>query len=84
MFDYLPIAAIIEGRILCVHAGISPEIKYLDDFRAIDRFQEIPHDGPFTDIVWSDPDDFESGKWRIACKGAGQIYGWKAVLEFNQ
>lgn len=29
-FDYLPISALIEGEILCIHGGLSPEIKTID------------------------------------------------------
>lgn len=26
------------------------------EIRAIDRKQEVPHDGPMCDLLWSDPD----------------------------
>lgn len=42
---------------------------------------EIPHDGPFCDLMWSDPDDIET--WIVSCRGAGWIFGWKTVKEFN-
>ena len=29
-FDYLPIGACIEGEILCIHGGLSPNIKTID------------------------------------------------------
>jgi hypothetical protein len=37
VFDYLPIAAIIEGSIFCVHGGLSPRITTIDHIRSIER-----------------------------------------------
>ena len=42
---------------------------------------EIPHEGAFCDLMWSDPDDIET--WLMSCRGAGWIYGYKVVDEFN-
>lgn len=33
VFDYLTLACLIDGRVMCVHAGLSPEIKTLDQVR---------------------------------------------------
>lgn len=56
IFDYLSLSAIIDGKIFCVHGGLSPSIQYLDQIRTIDRKQEVPHDGPMCDLLWSDPE----------------------------
>jgi len=39
-----------------VHGGLSPSIQTLDQIRTIDRKQEVPHDGPMCDLLWSDPE----------------------------
>mmetsp|Transcript_98310 Transcript_98310/g.136535 ORF Transcript_98310/g.136535 Transcript_98310/m.136535 type:complete len:111 (+) Transcript_98310:288-620(+) len=57
LFDCLPIGALVDGEVLCVHGGLSPEIKTIDQIRTIDRKLEIPMDGPYADLMWSDPDD---------------------------
>merc|ERR1740123_1535210 len=59
MFDCLPIAATINGKFLCCHGGLSPDISTLDDIQEIDRFQEVPREGPFCDLLWADPVDDE-------------------------
>jgi len=82
VFDYLTLAALIDGKVLCVHGGLSPEIRTLDQIRIIQRNQEIPHEGAFCDLMWSDPEDIET--WQVSPRGAGWIFGSKATLEFNQ
>ena len=56
-FDFLPMTAVVAGRIFCLHGGLSPSIDTLDHARDLDRVQEVPHEGPMCDLVWSDPDD---------------------------
>jgi diadenosine tetraphosphatase ApaH/serine/threonine PP2A family protein phosphatase len=41
VFDFLNVAAVIDGRVLCVHGGLSPDIITLDQMRLIDRKQEV-------------------------------------------
>jgi len=35
MFNHLPISAIIDERILCMHGGLSPDINHLSQINAI-------------------------------------------------
>ncbi len=35
MFEYIPLAAIIDERILCMHGGLSPELKQLNQINNI-------------------------------------------------
>lgn len=81
VFDYLNIAAIIDGRVLCVHGGLSPEIRSLDQVRTITRVQEVPHEGPFCDLMWSDPEDIDT--WSVSPRGAGWLFGNLVTQEFN-
>lgn len=50
--------------------------------RTIDRVCEIPHEGPFCDLMWSDPEDIET--WAISPRGAGWLFGRRVTAEFNQ
>ena len=47
--------ALLNEQFLCIHGGLSPEIKTLADIRNIDRFKEPPPLGPMCDLLWSDP-----------------------------
>ena len=54
-FDNLPLAALINGKFLCLHGGLSPEMRSIQDIMLVDRFREPPRCGLFCDILWSDP-----------------------------
>ncbi|CAG8618725.1 10565_t:CDS:2, partial [Cetraspora pellucida] len=72
---------IVDGRILCVHGGLSPEVRTLDQIRTIPRAQEIPHEGAFCDLMWSDPEDIDT--WAVSPRGAGWLFGAKVTNEVN-
>lgn len=65
VFEYMPLAAVIENKLLCVHGGIGQNVKKLEDIAKITKPIEILHD--FTDLkstpeqiivnelLWTDP-----------------------------
>jgi serine/threonine-protein phosphatase 2A catalytic subunit len=73
LFDYFPLTALVESEIFCLHGGLSLSIETLDNIRNFDRVQEVPHEGPMCDLLWSDPDD-RCG-WGISPRGAGYTFG---------
>jgi len=81
LFDYLPLTALIDNQIFCLHGGLSPSIDTLDNIRQLDRIQEVPHEGPMCDLLWSDPDD-RCG-WGISPRGAGYTFGQDISEAFN-
>lgn len=81
LFDYLPLTAVVEGQIFCLHGGLSPSIDTLDQIRQLDRIQEMPQEGPMCDLLWSDPDD-RCG-WGISPRGAGYSFGQDISEQFN-
>ena len=54
-FNTMPLVAILNEEYLCMHGGVSPNMKTLDEINEVDRFQEIPLQGLLCDILWSDP-----------------------------
>ncbi|GFH25656.1 serine/threonine-protein phosphatase, partial [Haematococcus lacustris] len=68
-------------QIFCMHGGLSPTLDTLDHIRSLDRIQEVPHEGPMCDLLWSDPDD--RGGWGISPRGAGYTFGQDISEQFN-
>ncbi|XP_077434765.1 serine/threonine-protein phosphatase 2A catalytic subunit beta isoform-like [Vanacampus margaritifer] len=81
LFDYLPLTALVDNQILCLHGGLSPSIVTLENIRALDRMQEVPHEGPMCDLLWSDPDEHHG--WDISLRGAGYTFGQDISETFN-
>eukprot|EP00116_Pleurobrachia_bachei_P004429 sb/3464691/ len=81
LFDYLPLTALVDNQIFALHGGLSPSIDTLDHIRFLDRLQEVPHEGPMCDLLWSDPDD--RGGWGISPRGAGYTFGQDISETFN-
>lgn len=84
VFDYLNLAAVIDGSVLCVHGGLSPDIRTLDQVRLFDRQIEIPQEGPFADLMWSDPEESLAELWAVSPRGAGYLFGATVTSEFNR
>lgn len=82
-FDLLPIAALVDSDIFCVHGGLSPSLPLIERISLIERQQEIPTDGPFADLVWSDPEE-KARTYRQNTRGAGFLFGKDQCSAFNR
>ena len=54
-FNALPISAKANNQYLCMHGGISPELKKVDNINSVDWFVEPPLSGLLCDLLWADP-----------------------------
>ncbi|KAJ5086512.1 serine/threonine protein phosphatase [Penicillium alfredii] len=81
MFDFITLSVVINNEIFCVHGGLSPSLHSLDQVKIIDRFREIPHEGPMADLVWSDPDP-DRDEFSLSPRGAGYTFGAQVVRKF--
>mmetsp|Transcript_28840 Transcript_28840/g.27628 ORF Transcript_28840/g.27628 Transcript_28840/m.27628 type:complete len:305 (+) Transcript_28840:154-1068(+) len=80
VFDFLNLAALVDGKVFCVHGGLSPVLRTVDQIQVLERVQEIPHEGPYCDLMWSDPEDIVG--WTVSPRGAGYLFGSRATNEF--
>lgn len=80
-FDWLPISALIDKRILCMHGGISPELKNIEQIRRIKRPTDVPDHGLLCDMLWSDPEKNISG-WGSNDRGVSVTFGADVVEDF--
>jgi serine/threonine-protein phosphatase PP1 catalytic subunit len=80
-FNYLPIAAIIDSKILCMHGGISPDLKNLNQIKNIVRPTDVPDSGLLCDLLWSDPEPAISG-WGYNDRGVSVTFGADIVEDF--
>ena len=83
LFNVLPVAALIDDKILCMHGGLSPELKNLQNIENISRPTDIPDSGLLCDLLWSDPDK-EVMEYDENDRGVSVIFGEKIVEDFNK
>ncbi|CAD6245381.1 unnamed protein product [Miscanthus lutarioriparius] len=80
-FNCLPVAAVIDDKILCMHGGLSPDLDNLNRIREIQRPVDVPDQGLLCDLLWSDPDRDSSG-WGDNDRGVSFTFGADKVTEF--
>ena len=79
LFNCLPICAVIEDAILCMHGGLSPELTSLETINEIQRPVEVPPFGLLCDMLWSDP-DFKALGWEENERGVSYLFGPDIVV----
>ncbi|KOM55683.1 hypothetical protein LR48_Vigan10g157500 [Vigna angularis] len=82
-FNCLPVAALVDEKILCMHGGLSPDLLNLDQIRNIQRPTDVPDTGLLCDLLWSDPSK-EVQEWGMNDRGVSYTFGADKVSEFLQ
>uniref|UniRef100_A0A8C5TFV1 Serine/threonine-protein phosphatase n=1 Tax=Malurus cyaneus samueli TaxID=2593467 RepID=A0A8C5TFV1_9PASS len=77
VFEWLPLAQCINGKVLIMHGGLfSEDGVTLDDIRKIERNRQPPDSGPMCDLLWSDPQPQNgcSVKRPVGQQAGGQLF----------
>ncbi|OHT00562.1 hypothetical protein TRFO_07886 [Tritrichomonas foetus] len=83
IFSFLPFAAVIDGKRLCLHGGIGPNVKSLDEIRRIPLPIVNYNNKMINEIVWSDPSQ-SCQNFGESERGQGQYFGPLAAYQFLQ
>lgn len=81
VFNCMPIAAVIDDKILCMHGGLSPELLSVEQINKINRPTDVPDSGLLCDLLWSDPDN-EVRDWQENQRGVSYVFGVDVVSKF--
>ena len=81
VFWYMPLAATIGNSIFCVHGGLSPSLKAIEQVSSITKPVLAYNDELISDLVWSDPCD-DTTTYKQGMRGSGVQFGKDATAEF--
>lgn len=82
-FNTMPVTAIIEERIICMHGGLSPDMKSVEDIKTIQRPTDVPEAGILCDLLWSDPSAAVNG-WGPNERGVSFTFSPSVLSAFLQ
>ncbi|KAJ7513888.1 hypothetical protein O6H91_23G018500 [Diphasiastrum complanatum] len=85
LFNWLPLAALIENKIICMHGGIGRSINYVEQIESLQRPITMETGSVvLMDLLWSDPTENDSVEGlRPNARGPGLVtFGPDRVMEF--
>lgn len=80
-FNCMPVAAVIDEKIFCMHGGLSPELQSMEQVRRVVRPTDVPDAGLLCDLLWSDPEESITG-WGENDRGVSFTFGSDVVEKF--
>lgn len=82
LFAWLPLAAIVNSHIFCVHGGLSPMLSNTNQIEEIKRpIYDYDNQPMIADLVWSDPNDTVQ-TYVESHRGSGVLFGTDALRSF--
>jgi diadenosine tetraphosphatase ApaH/serine/threonine PP2A family protein phosphatase len=81
-FGWLPLAAIVNSTLFCVHGGIGPGLETIEQISAIPRPISSSRDHPLLhDILWADPNP-DILRFGSSARGSCPTFGVAAASDF--
>lgn len=80
-FSVIPLAALVNDSILCVHGGIGPELTTLGQISEIKRPIFGFDNGLISSLVWSDPSP-KVPTYSPSSRGLGYLFGLEPLNSF--
>ena len=80
-FNWMPVAAIVQDKIFCMHGGLSPDLTDLGQVLSLERPTVVPDEGLLCDLLWSDPEPDIPG-WGYNARGVSYTFGRDIVADF--
>ena len=80
-FNCLPVAAILDDKIICMHGGLGPDLDKISRIKNIIRPTDVPERGLLCDLLWSDPDESSNG-FGSNERGVSVVFNGKIVQTF--
>ena len=77
----MPVASIVDSKILCMHGGLSPEMQTIQSISHIQRPSEVPESGILCDLLWSDPEADGKG-WQVNERGVSFTFDAQILERF--
>jgi serine/threonine-protein phosphatase PP1 catalytic subunit len=81
-FNCMPLVAVIQDRILCMHGGLSPHLEDLSQISRLPRPMDLPDTGLVCDLLWSDPNEQLNGWSPNRTRGVSVSFGADVVKDF--
>jgi protein phosphatase len=81
VFQWMPLVAILDDQIFCVHGGVAPHAKTIAQLKKIKRPLPSYDVDLVTDLVWSDP-CADCRTFDESARGLGVQFGVKTLHDF--
>lgn len=82
LFCYLPLVAVVDNKVFCVHGGLSPDFIDINSVNRVPEMIESSIDNELVkNLVWSDPCD-SINDFADSQRGTGCLFGASALYTF--